>query len=74
MCGALIPARLLSELEKLASDSEAVVEFGIKEAVRLCSELLDGGAPGLHIYTLNKSVQTRPIVEQLRNTSRLKQI
>ena len=67
MCGATIPADLQLSLNERKEDKSAVVEFGIEEATRLCSRLLEGGAPGLHVYTLNKSVQTRPIVERLRS-------
>ena len=28
-------------------------EFGIREGVDMCRKLLEGGAPGLHFYTLN---------------------
>ena len=39
-------------------------EFGIEFATRQCDELLKGGAPGLHIYSLNKS---RSALQILRN-------
>jgi methylenetetrahydrofolate reductase (NADPH) len=38
-----------------------VWRVGVDEATKLCQELLDGGAPGLHFYTLNRSPATREI-------------
>lgn len=63
MCGASIPAALLKSLDEIGDDQQAVLEFGTSRAISLCKELLAGGAPGIHLYTLNKSTQARPIVE-----------
>jgi methylenetetrahydrofolate reductase (NADPH) len=34
---------------------------------RLCEQLLDGGAPGLHFYTLNQAAATKAIWGQISN-------
>lgn len=67
MCGARIPDPLLARLDAVAGDPEAVVEVGIEHATRQCLALLRGGAPGIHFYTLNRSLSTRKIVANLRN-------
>lgn len=64
MCGAKLPASLIASLEKHASNDAACTEFGIEYATRQCEELLRGGVPGLHFYTLNKAHST---VRVLRN-------
>jgi methylenetetrahydrofolate reductase (NADPH) len=64
-CGATIPAGLRSELEARRNEPEAVAELGVAYATLQCVELLDGGAPGIHFYTLNKSPATRAVVSAL---------
>jgi methylenetetrahydrofolate reductase (NADPH) len=66
MCGASIPASLLAALEERAEDAEAVAELGVAYATLQCAELLAGGAPGVHFYTLNRSPTTRAILSALR--------
>ena len=66
MCGATIPAGLRSELELRRNEPEAVAELGVAFATLQCVELLDGGAPGIHFYTLNKSPATRAVVSALQ--------
>ena len=65
MCGARLPIPLLSRLEDLKADDEAATEFGIEYATRQCEELIAGGVPGIHFYTLNKSRSTTAILRNL---------
>lgn len=66
LCGAKLPASMTADLEKIQNDPEAVIRFGIDYATRQCRELLKGGAPGIHFYTLNKSHSTATILDNLR--------
>jgi methylenetetrahydrofolate reductase (NADPH) len=66
MCGATIPPALLSELERHADNPEAVAELGVAYATLQCAELLANGAPGIHFYTLNRSLATRAILTALK--------
>jgi len=63
--GSEFPRWLAARLEAVADDPEAVFHRGVEEATKLCRELLAGGAPGLHFYTLNRSRATRLIYEDL---------
>jgi len=67
MCGARIPVALLKKLEGVAHDPEAVARVGIEHATGQCRGLIEGGAPGIHFYTLNKSPATRRIFENLKS-------
>ena len=66
MCGASLPPDLVSALEPIQHDKDAVIRFGINYAVRQCRDLLDRGAPGIHFYTLNKSHSTATILARLK--------
>jgi methylenetetrahydrofolate reductase (NADPH) len=65
LCGARLPAPLLECLEALGDDDEAVTQFGIEVATQQCRELLAGGAPGLHFYTLNRARSTAAVLGNL---------
>src|SRR3954467_4140828 len=65
MCGAKIPHRLLTKLEKVESDPETVHKVGVEYATMQCRDLLFNDADGLHFYTLNKSKATVDIVRAL---------
>lgn len=66
MCGAKLPAELTAALAPVADDKEAVVRVGVDWATRQCRELLAGGAPGIHFYTLNRSHSTEKVLQNLR--------
>ena len=53
-CGADIPRWIVQHLKAFEDDERALVDFGVDVVTRLCEQLLAGGAPGLHLYTLNR--------------------
>jgi methylenetetrahydrofolate reductase (NADPH) len=59
--GSEFPEWFAEKLRPVEDDPAAVRRIGIEESSKLCQELLDGGAPGLHFYTLNRSLATREI-------------
>jgi len=66
LCGASIPQDLLERLRRVADDPALVMATGIEHAIKQCRKLLEGGSPGIHFYTLNKSHATRSILAAVR--------
>jgi methylenetetrahydrofolate reductase (NADPH) len=54
-CGAEIPRWIRKQLEAYSDDANSIQAFGEDVITRMCEQLLDGGAPGLHFYTLNQA-------------------
>ncbi len=64
LCGASVPPGYLAELEKADAEggAAAVARLGVAYATRQAQNLLDRGAPGVHLYTLNKAEACLEIV------------
>lgn len=67
LCGSSIPGPLLEKLEACGADADAVRALGVEHATAQCKDLLARGAPGIHFYTLNRSLATRHILDRLRS-------
>lgn len=65
-CGAEIPRWISKRLEQYGDDLQSQAEFGIEVVTHLCEQLLAGGAPGLHFYTMNQVDPTRTIWNNLK--------
>ncbi len=46
-------------------DPKKIRELGIEIAVKLCNQLLEGGVPGLHFFTMNSALSTSEIVTRI---------
>ena len=66
LCGASLPIPLQAELERSRDDEAATIALGIAQTTAQAVELLHGGAPGIHFYTLNQSPATRVILTALK--------
>jgi len=65
-CGASLPYRLAAELDHRRSDPQAVLQLGVAHATAQCIDLLRGGSPGIHFYTLNRSTAAKDVFAGLR--------
>ena len=65
LCAASIPRPLAEAMEALGGDQDAEAELGTAYAARQCEELLAGGAPGIHFYTLNRAEPTLRVWQNL---------
>jgi methylenetetrahydrofolate reductase (NADPH) len=70
LSGVALPPAVVSRLEAHADDPTAVREVGVQIATELSSRLLDGGAPGLHFITMNRSTATLEVFSALGLTVR----
>ena len=64
-CGAEIPRWIRKQLEAYGDDSAAIAAFGEEVISELSRRLLEGGAPGLHFYTLNQAEPTLKVLDNL---------
>lgn len=64
-CGAEIPRWIRKRLEGFGDDKDAIRAFGHEVVLELCRRLLDGGAPGLHFYTMNQFAPTLRLWQDL---------
>ncbi len=69
MCGAEIPQWIRRRLEGYGEDGASIRAFGLEVVGAMCERLLQGGAPGLHIYTLNRANATMLLWQRLAGRS-----
>jgi methylenetetrahydrofolate reductase (NADPH) len=65
-CGAEIPRWIRKQLEAYGDDVASIQAFGEQVISEMCEKLLDGGAPGLHFYTLNQAEPSLAIWNNLQ--------
>jgi methylenetetrahydrofolate reductase (NADPH) len=65
LSGAPLPEHVTRRLEAVRDDPAGVRRVGVEIATELSQALLDGGAPGLHFYTMNRSTSTLEVFSDL---------
>lgn len=68
LCGANIPGKYFLQLEKAHEEggSEKVREIGLNYAVQQIKTMLEYGAKGIHLYTLNKADLCLELIDRLK--------
>ncbi len=66
-CGADLPRWMRKKFESYGDDTESIRAFGLDLVTELCARLLQGGAPGLHFYSMNQAPLTLEICRRLGN-------
>jgi 5,10-methylenetetrahydrofolate reductase len=65
VCGAEVPRWMRLRLQSYGDDRASILAFGRDVVADLCDQLVSGGAPGLHIYTLNQADSTLDLLADL---------
>ena len=68
-CGAEIPRWVRKQLEAYGDDVKSIQAFGEEVITQMCERLLQGGAPGLHFYTLNQAEPSLAVWNNLKLSS-----
>lgn len=67
LCGTSIPPELEARLVEAGEDKAKVEALGIEWTTQQAKELLEKGAPGIHLYILNRSAPAIALVDSLRS-------
>lgn len=66
MCEANLPEELESQLIAADGDKDAIQTIGIEWTAKQAIELLEKGAPGIHLYVLNRALPTIALMDKLQ--------
>ena len=64
--GTFVPPKILEDLEPIKDNDQAVQDYGVKQSVEMCRQLIEGGVRGLHFYTLNLEKSCKDILLELK--------
>jgi methylenetetrahydrofolate reductase (NADPH) len=67
MCGTSIPAALDAQLLAAGEDKDAVEAVGVEWTAQQARELLENGAPGIHLYIMNRAQPAIALMDKLQS-------
>ena len=65
MNGAQFPDDLDARLAACEGDEDRILDAAVEVATQQCLDLLDAGAPGIHLYALNRSEAAKRIMAEI---------
>ena len=65
-CGAEIPRWIRLRLQAFGDDTASIKAFGLEVVADLCEQLINGGVPGLHFYTMNQADAVSALCERVK--------
>ncbi len=66
-----VPGALKAGIERWNGDKDGMFKFSVEYASAQALELLKGGAPGLHLYTLNQSKAAMAILRNVKGARKV---
>jgi len=60
-----VPRWIRLRLQSFGDDTKAIKAFGQDVVSDLCRRLAEGGAPGIHFYTMNQAGATVALAREL---------
>ena len=63
LSGTPIPSEVERKFSDCHNDPSQIREIGVQIAIELCDELLSGGVPGIHFYTMNSATSTIEVIK-----------
>ena len=60
-----MPRWIRKQVAAYGDDTVSIQKFGEQVVTDLCAQLLNGGAPGLHFYTMNQAEPTLALWKNL---------
>jgi methylenetetrahydrofolate reductase (NADPH) len=65
--GLNVPKKFVEKLKKYHDDGDVISaqKFGTEYIASMCETLINGGAPGIHLYTMNSPTRGRGVIEAI---------
>lgn len=65
LSGTEVPNWISNQFAEAKDSLDEIRQIGVSIAVKLCNQLLSGGVPGLHFYTMNSAASTKEIIKKV---------